>query len=180
MSSRTLYAQHPVTKDIPISPRFSPTIFYHDANSVLVQVLLNSTLFYSSNNRLYAQNPIFEIVREESMNVYLHMHNGNVEQNPQCVESCVINPVFEIVQESVKVCTTGMSSRILFARHPITKNLHICSPVLAYDFLSRCKSSTPTSTPRLYAQNPVFEIVRGEREGLCTHVQRECSAEPSF
>ena len=80
---------------------------------------------YSSINRLYAQNPVFEIVREESVKVYLHMYNGNVQQNLQRVESCVTNPVFEIVQESVKVCTTGMSSRILYAQHPITKNLHI-------------------------------------------------------
>ena len=42
------------------------------------------------------------------------------------------------------------------------------SPVLANDFLSRCKSSTPTSTPlynsinRLHAQNPVFGIVHDE------------------
>ena len=112
MSSRTLYAQHPVTKDIPSSPRFSTTIFYHDANSVLLQVLY----MYSSINRLYAQNPLFEIVREESVKVYLHMYNGNVQQNLQSVvESCVTNPVFEIVQESVKVCTTGMSSRNLYA-----------------------------------------------------------------
>ena len=109
MSSRTLYAQHPATKDILISPRFSSTIFYHDANSVLLQVL------YSSTNRLYAQNPVFEIVREESVKVYLHMYNGNVQQNLQRVESCVINPGFEIVQESVKVCTTGMFSRTLYA-----------------------------------------------------------------
>ena len=40
------------------------------------------------------------------------------------------------------------------------------SPVLAYDFLSRCSFSTYTSTPlyssRLYAQNPVFEVVYEE------------------
>ena len=59
------------------------------------------------------------------MKIYLHMYNGNVQQNPQRVESCVTNPVFEIVQESVKVCTTGMSSRILYAQHPITNNFHI-------------------------------------------------------
>ena len=53
--------------------------FYRDANSVST---INSTpFFYSSINRLYAQNPVFEIVREESVKVYLHMHNGNV-QNP--------------------------------------------------------------------------------------------------
>ena len=48
-----------------------------------------STSLYSSINRLYAQDPGFEIVREESVKVYLHMHNGNVQQNPICVESCV-------------------------------------------------------------------------------------------
>ena len=37
------------------------------------------------------QNPGFEFVREESVKVYLHMHNGNVQQNPLCVESCVAN-----------------------------------------------------------------------------------------
>ena len=95
---------------------------------------------------------MFEIVREESVKVYLHMYNGNVQQNPLCAESfvtkefpispqfsptifdpdansvlsraplctavdsiCAENPVFEIVQESVKVCTTRMSSRTLYA-----------------------------------------------------------------
>ena len=92
---------------------------------------------YSRINRLYVQNPVFEIVREESVKVYLHMYNGNVQPNLQRVESCVTNPVFEIdiVQESVKVCTTGMSSRIFYAQHPITKNLHISprfSPTVFY------------------------------------------------
>ena len=50
-----------------------------------------STPFYTSINGLYAQNLGFEIVREESVKVYLHMHNGNVQQNPLCVESCVTN-----------------------------------------------------------------------------------------
>ena len=27
----------------------------------------------------------------ESVKVYLHMHDGNVQQNPLCVESCVTN-----------------------------------------------------------------------------------------
>ena len=45
---------------------------------------------YSS--RLYAKNPVFEIVHEESVKVYhlnLHMYHGNIQQNSQCVESCV-------------------------------------------------------------------------------------------
>ena len=86
MFSRTLHAQHPVTMNLNTSPRFSPTILYRDANSVPT-----STPFDSSINRLYAQSPGFEIVRKESVKVYLHMHNGNVEQNPLCVESCVTN-----------------------------------------------------------------------------------------
>ena len=86
MFSRTLHAQHPVTGNLNTSPRFSPMNFYRDANSVPT-----STHFYSSINRLYAQNPGFEIVREETVKVYLHMHNGNVQQNPLCVESCVTN-----------------------------------------------------------------------------------------
>ena len=48
-----------------------------------------STPLYSSIYRLYAQNPVFEIVHDESVKVYLHMLNGNVQQNPLCVESCV-------------------------------------------------------------------------------------------
>ena len=50
------------------------------------------------------------------------------------------------------------------------------SPVLAYDFLSRCKSSTPTSThlyssiDKLYAQNPVFEIVHKKSVKVYLHM----------
>ena len=43
---------------------------------------------YSS--RLYANNPVFEIVHEESVKVYhLPMYNGDIQQNSLCVESCV-------------------------------------------------------------------------------------------
>ena len=86
MCSGTLYAQHPVTKNLNVSPRFSPTIFYRDANSVILLAHLCAAV---SVNRLYAQNPVFEIVHDESVNVYPDMYNGNVQQNPLCVESCV-------------------------------------------------------------------------------------------
>ena len=62
--------------------RLPGTIFHRDANST-------STPLYSSMNRLYAQNPVFEIVHDKSVKVYLHMYKGNVQQNPLCVESCV-------------------------------------------------------------------------------------------
>ena len=36
------------------------------------------------------QNQVFETVNDESVKVYPHnMYNGNVQQNPLCVESCV-------------------------------------------------------------------------------------------
>ena len=46
-----------------------------------------STLLYSS--RLYAQNPVFGIVHEESVKVYLHMYNGNLIRTLVCIETCV-------------------------------------------------------------------------------------------
>ena len=57
-----------VTKDLPVSPRFSPTTFYRDVNSVLLSTPLYSN--YNCYSRLYAQNPVFEIVHQESVKVY--------------------------------------------------------------------------------------------------------------
>ena len=108
-----------VTKELYISPLFSPTVFNPDANSVLLRahlytavdpmsrkpcvgncsrereglyngnILLAHLSLYNSVNRFYAQNPVFEIVHDEGMKVYLHIYNGNVQQNPLCVESGV-------------------------------------------------------------------------------------------
>ena len=75
---------------------------------------------YSS--RLYAKNPMFEIVHEESVKVYhLHMtymYNGNTQQNPLlCVESCVtkefpISPRFSPVffRRDAMCCTPFVST----------------------------------------------------------------------
>ena len=55
---------------------------------------------YSS--RLYAKNPVFEIVHEENVKVYhLHIYNGNIHQNPLRAEPCVtkefpISPRFSV------------------------------------------------------------------------------------
>ena len=103
-----------LTKKFSMSPLFSSTIFDPDANSVLLRAHLlcpavdsmrrkplydflsrckfstpTSTLLYSSIVRLYPQNSAFKIVHDESVKVYLPMYNGNVQQNPLCVESCV-------------------------------------------------------------------------------------------
>ena len=107
------------------------------------------------------------------------MYNGNVQQNPLCVGSCVLlrnflslpdsrqrffypdansvllrallctavdsmgrNPVLEIVLESVKACTTGMSSRTLYARHPVSLRMFPSLPGSRLRFLSPGKFST--------------------------------------
>ena len=58
--SRTLYVQHPVSKNLYISPRFSPTIFYRDANSVLLlEHLCIVTLYaqHSASLRIFPSLP---------------------------------------------------------------------------------------------------------------------------
>ena len=52
-----------------------------------------STSLYSGIYTLYAQNPVFEIVHDESVKVYKHMYNGNVQQNPLCLESRVTKAI---------------------------------------------------------------------------------------
>ena len=75
-----------VTKVFSIFPRFSPTIFL--SRCKFSTPTNTSTPLTNYINRLYAQNPVLEIVREESVKVYLHMYSGNVQQSPLCVESC--------------------------------------------------------------------------------------------
>ena len=57
-TTTTMHIASCVTDDLSISPRFSPTIFNRDANSILL-----STPLYRS--RLYAQNPVFEIAHHQ-------------------------------------------------------------------------------------------------------------------
>ena len=72
-------------------------------------------------NRLYAQNPVFEIFREESVKVYLHMYNGNVQQNPLCVESCVTKEFSISPQFSPTIFDPDENSVLLRA--------HLCTAV---------------------------------------------------
>ena len=97
--------------------------FYRDANSVPT----STPFFYSSSiNKLYARNPVFEIVREESVKVYLHMHNGDVQQNPPCVESCVTKEISISPQLSPTMFDSDANSVLLRA--------HLCTAV---DFMCR-------------------------------------------
>ena len=89
-----------------------------------------------------AQNPGFEIVREESVKVYLNMHNGNVPQNPLCVESCVTNGF-------------SISPRL--------------SPTMFDPDANSVLTSTPLYIIRLLcAEKPVFEIVQESVIKVCT------------
>ena len=69
-----------VTKDIPISARLSPTIFYREANSVLGLAYLCPAVD-SMRRRPCVRN----CSRERG-----GLYNGNVEQNRLCAASCVV------------------------------------------------------------------------------------------
>ena len=109
MSSRTLYAQHPVSlKMFHLSPVLAYVLRFFIAGQIQHRTVHRlgytpaqvDAPMYSS--RLYAKNSVFEIVHEESVKVYhLHMYNGNIQQNSLCVESCVteefhISPRFSL------------------------------------------------------------------------------------
>ena len=53
------------------------TVFFYTPAQVDAPIMYSSSI-----NRLYAKNPVFEIVHQESVKVYhLHMYNGNIQQN---------------------------------------------------------------------------------------------------
>ena len=69
-----------VTKEFSISPRFSPTFFLsRDANSVLSRAHL-----YIAVDSMGRKSCVRNCSRERE-----GLYNGNVQQNPLCVESCV-------------------------------------------------------------------------------------------
>ena len=148
LSSSRLYAQKALC-----------TISYQYA----ISVLLLAHFWYSSIIRFYPQNPVLKNVHDESVKVYLPMHNGNDQKNPLCVESCV----------TTKFSTSPLFSSTIFDadaiqysyEHTFVQRKTLCAENPLYDFLSICKFSTPTSTLlyssiiRLYPPNPVFKIV---------------------
>ena len=111
------------SKVFSIFPRFSPTIFYRDAISVLLQILAHfctAVLIGCTAVDFMCRKPYVRNCSRESKGLY---NNGNVILTTHlCTAAaiCAENSGFEIVQESVKVCTTGMSSRTLYAQHPVS------------------------------------------------------------
>ena len=70
-------------------------------------------------NRFYAQKPVLEIVNDESVKVFLHMYNGNVQQNPLCVESCVTRE-FSISPRFSPTVFDPDANSVLFRAHLCT------------------------------------------------------------
>ena len=121
MFSRTIYAQHPVTENLHISPRFSPSIFYRDANSVL--------LLYTAVLIGFAQNPVFEkcvfcIAQHhllQSMSLFIHVLSRMYSSSTFYAQ----NPALEIVvqQKSVKVYLHIHVQRERSAEEPFMRSL---------------------------------------------------------
>ena len=60
---------------------------------------------------------MFEVGREEeSVKVYLHEYNGNVQQNPQCVKSCVTKEFSISLRFSPMIFDPDANSVLLRAR----------------------------------------------------------------
>ena len=64
---------------------------------------------------------MFKIVHDESVKAYLHMYNGNVQQNPLCVESCVTKEFSMSPRFSSTIFDPDASSVLLRA--------HLCTAV---------------------------------------------------
>ena len=85
------------------------------------------------------------------------------------VQQQTLNPVFEIVLESVKVCTTGMSSRTLYAQHPASLRIFPSLPGSRLRFFIpiQIQYSYEHTFVQQLTLNLVFEIVQGSVE-VCT------------
>ena len=105
-------------------------------------------------------DPGFEIVREESVKFYLHIHNGNVQQNPLCVESCVTNGFSISPQLSPTMFDPDANSVLLRA--------HLCTAV---DFMCRkaCIRNCSRERKGLYNGNVLFtHLYTAARRTLCS------------
>ena len=76
---------------------------------------------YSSIIGLYPQNPVFKLFHDESVKVYLPMYDGNVQQNPLCVEPCVTKKFFMSPLFSSTIFDPDANSVLLRA--------HLCTAV---------------------------------------------------
>ena len=94
---------------------------------------------------------MFEIVHDESVKVYLHMYNGNLQQNPLCVESCVTKEFFIFPRFSPTIFDPDAN--------PVLLRPHLCTAV---DSMRRepCVRSCSIDSEGLYNGN-------GQQKPLC-------------
>ena len=62
---------------------------------------------------------MFAIIHDGSVKVYLHMYNGNVQQNPLCVESCETKE-FSISPRLWRTIFDPDANSVLLRAHPCT------------------------------------------------------------
>ena len=117
---------------------------------------------YSSSSMFYAQNPAFESVHQQSVKVYLHMYNGNVQQNPLCAASSVTKDLPISPRFSLTTFNRDTNSVLLVTHLFCTAVGALCAEPCARNCSSaECEGpSTHTCTRgmfsrTLYAQHPV-------------------------
>ena len=93
-----------VTKKFSTSPRFSPTMFDPDANSVLLRAPL-CTAVDSMRRKPCVRN----CPRERE-----GLHDGNVQQNPLCAASCVTKDISISPRSRLRFLSPGKSSTLQF------------------------------------------------------------------
>ena len=110
-----------VTKNI--SPRFSPTVFYRDANSGLLRAHLCTAV----SKALCAEPCVLNCSLGEREGLCTHMYNGNIQKNSLCVESCVtvshLSPFLACVFSSRGNFTTLTSTSLYSSRLYAQKTL---------------------------------------------------------
>ena len=155
---QTLYAYNPVLlRNFPSLPGSRHLFIYPDANSVLLRAHLLCTAVDSMRRK-----PWVRCSRERK-----GLYNGNVQQNPLCAASCFTKDIPSLPGSRLHFFIAGQ------IQHR-TVHCFVYTPA---------QVDAPIYSSRLYAKNPVFEIVHEEsvKEGLSsTHVQREYSAELSM
>ena len=98
---------------VPTTVRESATPDSKEKNQADARTRLFSKVFPAARCR--------EIVLQQSVKVYLHMYNGNVQQYPLCAEPCVRNCSSGGERESIFYTTCSCEKQFM------TDGCHLCS-----------------------------------------------------
>ena len=132
-----LYVESCVTNGFSISPRLSPTMFDPDANSVLLRAHLCTAVDFMCRKAC-----VRNCSRERK-----GLYNGNVQQNPVCAASCFTKDIPSLPGSRLRFFIAGQ-----IQYRTVRRFLNTPTQVDAHMY----------SSSRLYAKNPVFEIVHQE------------------